>query len=283
MAFARQFRSSASRDCAGAPAAALYDAQMRLRSDIWVAAFLRRCGSENVPVFLRRRGSRGSRRHFRQDRPARRHGGAVCARAAKRGATEGVARLFARAHRDEWIEGAQVEAKLAKETGFDPDLWIVEVEDRAGTGDARRDLRASGLSLAVRRRRCSGGPKQARWRRNGPFAPRRRRRAGLFSAPRAKFAASGRPAPVIASTIREATRRGTDWNSAMARSNNSCDSAIRGKAIRKMRAATACGRPIATKASASASPRSSSTMRRARSELHCNRSASSKAKAARFC
>ena len=30
---------------------------MRLRSDIWVAAYLRRCGSADVAAFLRRRGA----------------------------------------------------------------------------------------------------------------------------------------------------------------------------------------------------------------------------------
>jgi hypothetical protein len=94
---------------------------MRLRSDIWVAAFLRRCSSENVPVFLRRRGSPEA--------------GAIFVKIDRLDGTAALfapARLFARAHRDEWVEGAQVEAKLAKETGFDPDLWILEVEDRLG-------------------------------------------------------------------------------------------------------------------------------------------------------
>ncbi len=27
---------------------------------------------------------------------------------------------------------AAIEARLAKEIGFDPDVWIVEIEDRAG-------------------------------------------------------------------------------------------------------------------------------------------------------
>ncbi|MDR3460865.1 MAG: DUF1491 family protein, partial [Beijerinckiaceae bacterium] len=104
---------------------------MRLRSDIWVAAFIRRCGSENVPVFLRRRGSPDAGAIFvkidRLDGTA-----ALFAPAPQSEAREDVARLFARAHRDEWVDGEQVEAKLAKETGYDPDLWILEVEDRAG-------------------------------------------------------------------------------------------------------------------------------------------------------
>jgi hypothetical protein len=29
-------------------------------------------------------------------------------------------------------DDAEVEAALARQRGFDPDLWVVEVEDRAG-------------------------------------------------------------------------------------------------------------------------------------------------------
>jgi hypothetical protein len=30
------------------------------------------------------------------------------------------------------VDEATVEARLAKEINFDPDVWIVEIEDRAG-------------------------------------------------------------------------------------------------------------------------------------------------------
>ncbi len=104
---------------------------MRLRSDIWVAAYLRRCGSADVAAFLRRRGAPEAGAIFvkidRLDGSA-----ALFAPAPQSEAREDVARLFSRAHRDEWIENAAVEARLAKEIDFDPDLWIVEVEDRAG-------------------------------------------------------------------------------------------------------------------------------------------------------
>jgi hypothetical protein len=104
---------------------------MRLRTDIWVAAFLRRCASENVPAYLRRRGAPEAGAVFvkidRLDGTS-----ALFAPAPQSEAREGVARLFARAHRDEWIDSAQTEIRLAKEIAFDTDLWILEVEDRAG-------------------------------------------------------------------------------------------------------------------------------------------------------
>ena len=104
---------------------------MRLRSDIWVAAYLRRCGSAAVAAFLRRRGAPEAGAIFvkidRLDGSA-----ALFAPAPQSEAREDVARLFARAHNDEWIDSAAVEARLVREIDFDPDLWIVEVEDRAG-------------------------------------------------------------------------------------------------------------------------------------------------------
>ena len=34
--------------------------------------------------------------------------------------------------KEPWIAPADVEARIAREMKFDPDLWLVEVEDRAG-------------------------------------------------------------------------------------------------------------------------------------------------------
>ena len=41
-------------------------------------------------------------------------------------------RLFARLHAAAWIEPAEVEQKLLREMRFDPDIWIVETEDKDG-------------------------------------------------------------------------------------------------------------------------------------------------------
>jgi hypothetical protein len=47
-------------------------------------------------------------------------------------ATEpGVERLFARAHKEPSISADVAEERLKREIAFDPDLWIVEVEDGA--------------------------------------------------------------------------------------------------------------------------------------------------------
>jgi len=40
--------------------------------------------------------------------------------------------MFMRLHDPEWIDDADAEKRLGRELSFDPDLWVVEVEDRDG-------------------------------------------------------------------------------------------------------------------------------------------------------
>lgn len=103
---------------------------MRLRADFWVSAFLRRCnGGTATTAVLRRRGAPEA--------------GAVYVKLDcldGRTAVYGPApqdddlgeRRFIRVHKAEWIDAPDAEARLARALGFDADLWIVEVESRAG-------------------------------------------------------------------------------------------------------------------------------------------------------
>lgn len=105
---------------------------MRLRADIWVSAYLRRCAVEGAVATLRRRGAAEAGAIFvKVDRLDGRT--ALFAPAPQTEFSErAIERLWTRAHRDEWIESAEVEKRLTREISFDPDLWIVEVEDRQG-------------------------------------------------------------------------------------------------------------------------------------------------------
>ena len=49
----------------------------------------------------------------------------------------GVDRVFVRMHQAEWIDPVEADRRLEREISFDPDVWIVEVEDRGG--EARLD------------------------------------------------------------------------------------------------------------------------------------------------
>ena len=105
---------------------------MRLRADIWVSAYLRRCAVEGAVAMLRRRGAAEAGAIFvkidRLDGRAALYAPAPQSELA----THGVERLWSRAHKDEWVEPGDVEKRLAREMDFDTDLWIVEVEDRQG-------------------------------------------------------------------------------------------------------------------------------------------------------
>lgn len=117
---------------------------MRLRSDIWVSAYLRRCGVDGVSAVLRRRGAPDAGaivvKIGRLDGRSALYGPAPQSLAIA--PERGVERVFARMHRPEWIDDRDAEERLARELSFDPDMWIVEVEDREGR--PRLDLAPQG-------------------------------------------------------------------------------------------------------------------------------------------
>lgn len=106
---------------------------MRLKSVIWVAAYIRRCHKEGAFAAVRHRGAEEA--------------GAIF---IKLNRLDGTAELFGPAPQSVFEDahpsdrafsrclGAgssaedKVEERLAREIRFDPDAWIVEVEDRAG-------------------------------------------------------------------------------------------------------------------------------------------------------
>ena len=108
---------------------------MRLRADIWVAAYIRRCEIEGAYAVLRRRGAAEAGAIFikldRLDGRVALYAPAPQSELAE-SAERGVERLWRRAHQDDWIEPAEIERRLGREISFDPDLWIIEVEDREG-------------------------------------------------------------------------------------------------------------------------------------------------------
>jgi hypothetical protein len=105
---------------------------MRLRSDFWVSAYIRRCAVEGAEALLRRRGAAEAGAIFikldRLDGRAALFGPAPQTETGERG----IERLWTRMHREEWIDPLAAEERLSREISFDPDLWIIEVEDRQG-------------------------------------------------------------------------------------------------------------------------------------------------------
>ena len=98
---------------------------MRLTADIWVSAYLTRLRLSEIPAFVVQRGDSTA--------------GAVL---IKLNTLDGQACCFQRSFDlmmgdRKWVvltEGADrdVEMSVAKQRSFDPDLWVIEVEDKQG-------------------------------------------------------------------------------------------------------------------------------------------------------
>lgn len=102
---------------------------MRLKSEIWVSAYLRRCQAEAVPVVIVRRGDAAAGAIFIS---VDRLDGTVCLYGPAPAGLEGgdtdrswICCLDA-------VSSPESSIYLARQLEFDPDLWIIEVEDRAG-------------------------------------------------------------------------------------------------------------------------------------------------------
>ena len=107
----------------------------RLTTDFWVGAYLTRLRLYDIPAFVTSKGDPTA--------------GAVL---IKMNTLDGVAVCYQRSFdlmtgERQWVvlaEGpeAEVDASLARQCGFDPDLWVIEVEDKQG----RHLLDEEGLS-----------------------------------------------------------------------------------------------------------------------------------------
>jgi hypothetical protein len=99
---------------------------MRLSTDIWVSALIRRAELEGAFGTVIRKGDP--------------RGGAVLVKALDRRA--GCARLYAEAIRGDgervWmspvkaIDEAALDAYIDRTVRFDPDIWVIEIDDRSG-------------------------------------------------------------------------------------------------------------------------------------------------------
>src|SRR3984893_3793918 len=145
---------------------------MRLRADFWVAAYLRRCAQECASAVLRRRGAPEAGAIFvkidRLDGSA-----ALFGPAPQCGLKDGQDRLFARLHRDPWIDPAEAEHKLGRQINFDPDVWIVETEDRQGR--CFLDVIAWSGVDGLRKYTARHGSPRRKW----ALLPRKKRRSWL--------------------------------------------------------------------------------------------------------
>ncbi len=106
---------------------------MRLKSALWVAAYLRRCHVEGIFAVVRRRGAEEAGAVF--VRICRLDGTSDLFGPAPQSAFDAASttdRRFITSLAEQPAPDAAVEAYLGREIKFDPDVWIIEVEDRKG-------------------------------------------------------------------------------------------------------------------------------------------------------
>jgi hypothetical protein len=96
-----------------------------LNSDLWVGALIRRAGIEGANATVVRKGDARA--------------GTVIVKAYN--TSERTARLFSEAFGQDgdrlWIQPvkgteSELDAYVERQRGYDPDLWVVEIEDRQG-------------------------------------------------------------------------------------------------------------------------------------------------------
>ena len=106
---------------------------MRLKTALWVAAYLRRCQVEGAAAVVRRRGAEEAGAIFiklnRLDGTAELFGPAPQSAFEE---AHPVDRAFSRCLDAQPAPEAKVEERIVREIRFDPDAWVLEVEDRGG-------------------------------------------------------------------------------------------------------------------------------------------------------
>jgi hypothetical protein len=104
---------------------------MRVKSEIWVRAYLRRCQAEGIPAVVARRGDEAAGAIF------------ICV-----DHLDGTVTLYGPAPAGvegseterRWVSclssgpasNAEASAYLARQSRFDSDLWVIEIEDKHG-------------------------------------------------------------------------------------------------------------------------------------------------------
>ena len=97
----------------------------RLTTEIWVAAYLTRLRLATIPAFILQKGD-----------------GTAGAVLVKLNTLDGQATCFQRSFdlmsgERQWVilakgDETEVDTSIAKQQSFDPDLWVIEIEDKTG-------------------------------------------------------------------------------------------------------------------------------------------------------
>lgn len=105
---------------------------MRLKAGIWVDAYLRRCAAEGLAVYVARRGDADAgailiKVDYLNGETM------VYAPAAGAMAHETSERHWSRLTGPEPVAEDRADQAIARQVNFDPDIWVIVVEDKSGT------------------------------------------------------------------------------------------------------------------------------------------------------
>ncbi len=100
---------------------------LRLKAEIWAAAHIRRCNAMGLGAFLRHRGAAvGGGILLKINRFEK-----GCELLEPMTRLDGT-RIWMRLGGTDGLDDASAEAKIARRLASDPDLWVIEIEDREG-------------------------------------------------------------------------------------------------------------------------------------------------------
>jgi len=99
----------------------------RVTAEFWIKAHIRQCMAEAIPATVVRRGDSTAgavlvKRNCFED---------GCTVFSAMSTLEG-GRLWRRATGDAPVSEADADAYIERQVGYDPDIWVLEVEDREG-------------------------------------------------------------------------------------------------------------------------------------------------------
>ena len=105
---------------------------MRLKAGIWVDAYVRRCSAEGLGVYVERRGDADAgailiKVDFLNGETM------VYAPAVMTDEMDGIDRQWRRLTGPDPVAEPDAARAIARQLDFDPDVWVIVVEDRSGT------------------------------------------------------------------------------------------------------------------------------------------------------
>lgn len=116
---------------------------MRVKSGIWVEAYRRRCSTQGLAVYIARRGDSDAGAIF--IKVDNLNGGTVVFGPAVGMMTmdvtlDGQDRKWTRLTGPDPVDEEVADQMIERQIKFDPDIWVIVVEDRTGNAQLDQDL-----------------------------------------------------------------------------------------------------------------------------------------------